>query len=620
MILKMRVSFFSFLISALVLVALRTESLGDNELSSEVTNTYLNIRSSDNIRWREWNEETLLLAKESQKLIVLSISHQENSLTRSMGKESFANETIVELINDQFIAIAVDKNTLPQVAAFYAAYVRSTKQITGWPLTLFLTPDLLPIEGGGYYPAADEWGNKGLSTVLLALTKQWESNPEEVAQRAARELEQLNKTYGPSAELTQSYTTVFIQKKVGNLQSEFDPVYGGFGLAPKSLPFLQLQLIKEAQERLKLSDDIYSKISNFTSRRILEGAVHDPIGGGFFSESIEDSWSIPLFEKSVSIQYDAVNYLSGLPEYNNYSSGILQLLLNEFFLSNGLYTEIISGFTAEQQLSEDAVDGYHYSWSFEELKNLLSPEELSEFVKAYSILEEGNLNSEQDFAGSFNGRNILRSNAAYENENPELLQSALGKIRIAFSERGALLKEPTVSLQANAAVLFCLAQSSEFSDHAVRLEQAMWHRFFNPDEDLLFASETGQASSLGYALFIQGLLAMGDDSAENEYNLKAKQLQLILDRQFLSDTGLYFIANKTNTQLPLNLYALSEGEFGSANSVTISNLRRLAELSESSLEKSQYTTIPKSLPKHFQYQSGNYPHLLLQCLISEQAN
>jgi len=207
---------------------------------------YAEARQGDLVDWQVWSGESREEWMQGDRPILFSISHTLNGLSYAMGRESFGNEEIARVVNERFAAVAVDKNREPALAEFFRVALSYQKKVDGWPLTALATPQLAVIEGGGYYPPTDSWGNQGLATVVGAISEQWEQDEESARLKAQDRLERVSRAYGPGMKPAVSYEPQLLGVAIGNLSSQFDYTFGGFSLAPKRPAFAKIELLELA--------------------------------------------------------------------------------------------------------------------------------------------------------------------------------------------------------------------------------------------------------------------------------------------------------------------------------------------------------------------------------------
>lgn len=569
---------------------------------------FVKMHRGDSVQWHPWNSGTYDKFKASDKPGLMSISHELNGLSVAMGKESFQNEEIAKQINDEFFPILIDKNEHPQLAEFFALYVWNTKQISGWPLTVFVTPDLKPIDGGGYYPPTDSWGSQGLSSVVNSVADQWKNNREVLSIKADENLEELERYYGTDSEPSISFNPGLLDLAIENLGFQYDANYGGFSLAPKSVSFTYLRLIDRVHEKNGVLPDQVIEMKSKTLSALLGSSVRDYIGGGFFSAATEETWTIPDFRKSALVQADAIEYLSQYPEYEAVVEETAQSLVDEFQTPQGFYSEII---VPRIESSEKSVA---YTWTFDEVSQILSSKELAAFVERFGVTAEGNVSEELDVTGVFKGRNILKQVSG--GPQSASLGSAVQKLKSERQDQTPLLLEEVSSVITNLIVASALYQAGGgHRAEAERLLFQIWETYWDDDSKRLYSSTQNsivsetEASSKGYALLASTLLDFGKTD-------EAKAVQSVLFDRFSTGGGLVVCGTVEKPILPARLNSFLETDAGSANAIVVENLRRLSELDSGGASSDTIKSMLSHLPEEVSYAPEQFPHLLLSALAT----
>src|SRR5438128_1178902 len=273
---------------------------------------YLLQHAHNPVDWYPWGDEAFDKAKKENKPIFLSVGYSTCHWCHVMEHESFENEEIAKLMNDNFVSIKVDREERPDVDQIYMTFVQATTGGGGWPMNVFLTPDLKPFFGGTYFPPEDKWGQPGLTKALTKIAEAWKSDRQHIVASSDKILGQLRSAIAVSAGAEQVSDSV-ARKAYDEFASAFDDKLGGFGGAPKFTRPATLNVLfdfygsnpdsKEGKHALDMSI--------FTLRKMAEGGIHDHIGGGFHRYSTDQFWQVPHFEKML---YDeaqlAIAYLT----------------------------------------------------------------------------------------------------------------------------------------------------------------------------------------------------------------------------------------------------------------------------------------------------------------------
>src|SRR3989440_2455473 len=211
-----------------------------------------------------------------------------------MEHESFENEEIARLMNENFINIKVDREERPDLDQIYMTAVQMMTGQGGWPMTMFLTPQGVPFYGGTYFPPADRYNMPGFSRVLLSVAEAYRSQAERVANTATSMLGELRRI-GLAEESRDLVTPEILESAYRRIAKNYDAVNGGFGSAPKFPPAMTLEFFLHMYYRTRTEDTL--EMVKHTARKMAEGGMYDQLGGGFHRYSVDAKWLVPHFEK-----------------------------------------------------------------------------------------------------------------------------------------------------------------------------------------------------------------------------------------------------------------------------------------------------------------------------------
>lgn len=368
---------------------------------------YLLQHAHNPVDWLPWGEAAFAKARAENKPIFLSIGYSTCHWCHVMERESFENEEIARFLNQHFVPVKLDREERPDVDRVYMTFVQATTGGGGWPLSVWLTPDLRPFYGGTYFPPETRWGRPGFLQVIEQIAAAWQAKREKIIESSRRIEEEIQSALSfsfsgnfPAASAAEAACQSF--------RRSFDPRYGGFGAAPKFprpsvLQFLhRYHKIHQDQEALRMSVE--------TLRAMRAGGMYDHLGGGFHRYSVDERWFVPHFEKMLYDQaqlasaYIEAFQITGEEEFSATAREILDYVLRDMTHPEGAF------YSAEDADSEDPSspghkrEGAFYLWSWQELHGLLGPR-AERFAEAYGCLPGGNVH--HDPHGEFEGRNIL---------------------------------------------------------------------------------------------------------------------------------------------------------------------------------------------------------------------
>ena len=587
-----------------------------NRLAHEKS-PYLLQHADNPVNWYPWGEEAFALARALQKPIFLSIGYSTCHWCHVMARESFENAAIATLLNDSFVAIKVDREERPDVDHVYMTYVQAATGAGGWPLNVWLTPELKPFYGGTYFPPEDRPGRHGLGTVLNALAHGWSADREQLVAEGDRVLALLEEQVvgrggvaavheeaGSSRRAAEAFGCAFHY-----FRQTFDQAEGGFGRAPKfpraaCLNFLfrvaaiKGQATEEGREALAMAE--------LTLRKMAQGGIHDQVGGGFHRYSVDGEWFVPHFEKMLYDQAQiAICYLeafqaSGHPAYTWIARDALGYVLRDLAGPQGGF------FSAEDadSLSGDGrgahAEGAFYLWTQVELRSVLGVD--ADLVMAFFNVEAaGNVSPEHDPQGEFRGQNLLRQKqslavvalqcgltTAVANER---IVASLKKLHAVRDQRTHPHLDDKIVTAWNGLAISALARTSqvmaasEFLDAAVRTAGFLEREMYDDQRGVLFRSfrfgrGKVEAFAEDYAFLVQGLIDLYEATFDHHWLQWALRLQQTMDALFWDPAdGGYFNSVSDDGRLVLRLKEDYDGAEPAASSVAAMNLARLAPVS-----------------------------------------
>jgi uncharacterized protein len=389
-----------------------TMPIDQNRLAGS-SSPYL-IQHKDNpVHWQPWDDAALAAAKELNRPILLSIGYATCHWCHVMARECFEDPRIASQMNADFVCIKVDREQRPDLDAIYQGAVQALAGHGGWPLTVFLTPDLEPFYAGTYFPPTDRYELPAFPHLLTALTHAWTAGQHGIRQNAEKLTEAIRDRHvaEPASELPPP-------EPVGALamwMHEYDAEHGGFGPVPKfpQPPVLSMILdLALLTGRAKALDAIHHTLAAMAA-----GGIFDQIGGGFHRYSTDAEWLVPHFEKML---YDNAQMLGlyARAQLSRPHPVYLRVIRDTVsWLREEMRDPDTGLFYAAQDADADHQEGVFHTWTLDELKQVLSPEDLELFAHSYGISEDGN----------FEGRNIPHRQAGDEPGTDEQRLAAIRK-------------------------------------------------------------------------------------------------------------------------------------------------------------------------------------------------
>ncbi len=556
-----------------------------NRLAGE-TSPYLLQHAHNPVDWYPWGEEALARSRTENKPILLSIGYSACHWCHVMERESFEDEEIARLMNEHFVNIKVDREERPDLDQVYMNAVQMMTGHGGWPMTVFLTPDLVPFYGGTYFPPADRHNLPGFPRVLLAIADTYRQDPAGVAETAANihaELQRMSATRESDAPLN----VAVLDTATRGIARTYDPHFGGFGGAPKFPAAQTLEFLLRTHQRT--GDAATLEMITHTCRRMAEGGMYDQLGGGFHRYATDARWLVPHFEKmlydnaQLARLYLHVFQATGDEFFRRIAEETLDYVAREM-------TDASGGFYSTQDADSEGVEGKFFVWSARELIELLGREDAALMSAYYGVSEEGN----------FEGENILHVQRPAEvvareaNVSVAELSAAIARgRRVLFDVRERRVKpgrDEKVLTAWNGMMLAAFAEASvvfertDYRDIAERNGEFILTSL-RRDGALLHVYKDGQAKQQGflddYACAAQGLLALYEATGTTRWLEAALALVAEMNTEFWDDAeGGFFYTARSGERLIVRQKDFFDNATPSGNSVAAEVLLRLAVLTE----------------------------------------
>ena len=586
-----------------------------NRLISEKS-PYLLQHAHNPVDWPAWNPETFAKARAEDKPIFLSIGYSTCHWCHVMERESFENERIARLINEHFIPVKVDREERPDVDRVYMTFVQATTGSGGWPMSVWLTPELQPFAGGTYFPPEDRYGRPGFSTVLSKLAEVWSEDRDRVidqGQKITAMLRDYAMPHGGGGELDES-----VARDASHQASEmFDEELGGFGGAPKfprpvMLDFLLAYFRREpaSAEGQRAREMVFH-----TLRAMAVGGVHDHLGGGFHRYSVDRYWHVPHYEKMLYDQAQlAVSYvqawqINGEELFAATARDILDYVLRDMtgpeggFFSAEDADSLVTGGTEKRE-------GAFYVWSKAEIDEALGAD-AALFNRVYGVEAAGNSPEGSDPHGELTGLNTLIRRCSDDRAAEEfglaldVARATLARSRARLMElRGARPRphlDDKILAAWNGLMISAFARAGMALDDDGYIAAARKAAEFVKDRmfangRLLRSYREGpgpEGFAEDYAAMAGGALDLYEATGEIAWLQWGAELQGTLDELFLDrENGGYFSAREGDASIVVRMKEDHDGAEPAASSIAARNVLRLARmLDDAGLEASGVRTI-----------------------------
>jgi uncharacterized protein len=551
------------------------------------TSPYLRQHAYNPVAWYPWGEAALQEARKLDRPIFLSIGYAACHWCHVMERESFEDSEVAALLNASFISIKVDREERPDLDQIYMTAVQIMTRHGGWPMSVFLTPSLQPFYGGTYFPPTDRHGLPSFGRVLAAVADAWKNRRAELESQAKDLTGHVHASMQVEAQAGE-LDEGLLRRAGDYLRRAYDPMYGGFGQAPKFPHPMDLRLLLRLARRF--DDEGALQMATATLDHMARGGMYDQLGGGFHRYSTDARWLAPHFEKMLydnallSVTYLEAFQVTGNPFYREVVDETLAYVAREMISPQG-------AFFSTQDADSEGVEGKFFVWSRAEIDALLGPEEAELFRGVYDVSAEGN----------WEGHNILNRNRSDEQE-AALLNMDVAELRRRlrasrqklFERREQRIKpglDDKILTSWNALMISAFAQAGRLLDNADHVARAvaaadyLLHRMRMADGRLFRTSLPGDGQPRlngyleDYAYLIDALVSLYEATFEPRWIDAANQLtEVLFDQCWDEQDGGFFYTGKAHEQLIARGKDPHDNATPSGNAVAATALLRLGAL------------------------------------------
>jgi uncharacterized protein YyaL (SSP411 family) len=580
-----------------------TKEKHTNRLIKE-TSPYLLQHAHNPVDWHPWGDEALERARKEDKPILLSIGYSACHWCHVMERECFENEEIARLMNENFVNIKVDREERPDLDAIYMDALQAMSGGGGWPMTVFLTPQGKPFYGGTYFPPEERHGMMGFPRVLQTLAQAYKtrkSDLESAAEEVIAHLNQAAKVPGGVEPLHDG----MLDSAYIVVKAAFDSQNAGFGSAPK---FPQPMVLEFLLRYYHCCNEKHALLMvERTLERMASGGIYDQIGGGFHRYSVDSRWLVPHFEKmlydnaQLSRLYLHAYQATGNRLYRRIAQETLDYVLREM-------TDKEGGFYSTQDADSEGVEGKYFTWTPEEVKEVLGEDDGELVSRYFGITEQGN----------FEGENVLSQVIEIEKLaeevglTPEELEASIDLAKVSLLQRRAQRVPPhrdeKVLANWNGLMLAGLAEAAAVLNREEYLEAAISNATFlmqalREGKLLKHSYKDGQARGDGYlqdyALLCEGLLSLYEATFQERWLKAAVDLgDAIVDRFWDETQGFFYDTAYDQETLIVRPRNIFDNVLPSGSSAAAFVLIRLAKLTNNN-EYERLATVAMSSMQGF---------------------
>jgi hypothetical protein len=534
------------------------------------TSPYLLQHAYNPVDWYPWGEEAFARARRENKPIFLSIGYSTCHWCHVMEHESFENDDVAAVMNKYFVCIKVDREERPDIDRIYMTAVQATTGSGGWPMSVWLTPDLKPFFCGTYFPPDARYGRPGFKELLLRLHDVWEGNHDGVVAQAGKIAETIDQyaTIGGGGSTNGPPNDAPLQLGFEQFRGSYDDVNGGFGGAPKFPRPVSLNFLFRYFAR---TNEVAARdMALHTLRAMGEGGMFDQLGGGFHRYSVDDHWLVSHFEKMLYDQAQLVSsYIDAYqitrdPFYADIARRTCDYVLRDMTSPDG-------GFYSAEDADSEGVEGRFYVWKRDEIEKALG-DRADAFCHAYDVTTDGNWE---------HGLNVLQV------ASPETAKLASERATL-FAVREKRIRphrDEKVLTAWNGLMISALARAAQALDepkYREAAERAARYIMTNRLKDgKLTRTATGRAMVEDYAFLGNGLVDLYEADFDPQWLVTATTLADTMLTQFYdAKDGGFFQTDGRDASVIVRTKEDYDGAEPSGNSMAVLLLLRLAQFTD----------------------------------------
>jgi hypothetical protein len=558
-----------------------------NRLANE-TSLYLRQHAGNPVDWYPWGPEALARARELDRPIFLSVGYSACHWCHVMEHECFEDPDIAAYLNEHFVSVKVDREERPDVDQIYmTAHQLLTREGGGWPLSVFLSPDLTPFYAGTYFPPDDRYAphRPSFPKLLRAVADAWQTKRDHLA-HVGRQLAEHLQGMGDQEAGEGDLSPDLLRGALTASKLTFDWTHGGFGRAPKFPHALELRLLLRLGKRFNLHEA--TEMVRLALEKMARGGVYDQVGGGFHRYSVDAHWLVPHFEKMLYDNallppaYVEAFQVTGDPFFKHVASETLDYVLREM-------TSPAGAFYSTQDADSEGEEGKFYVWSEKEIEAILG-DELAPLAKSvFEVTEHGN----------FEGHNILFRSKTDEQDarlhglSLEAFREKLGKIKCKlYGERSKRVwpgRDEKILTAWNGLMVAAFAQAGavfgvpRYVEAAARAADFLLTRMRDAGGRLYRTAGADQPAKLAgyledYAYTADALVTLYEATFDPRWVKAAAELADVMLARFADGKGGFFYTADDHERLIARTKDLHDGSVPSGNAVAVTALLRLAAL------------------------------------------
>jgi uncharacterized protein YyaL (SSP411 family) len=594
--------------------------MATNRLAQEKS-PYLLQHAHNPVDWYPWGEEAFIRARDEGKPIFLSVGYSTCHWCHVMERESFENDETAKLLNGYFVSIKVDREERPDIDAIYMSALQAMVGSGGWPMSIFLTPDLKPFFAGTYFPPFPAHGRPSFPQLLTRIHELWQSDRAALVESA----DHITDAIRPADHVREAegrLSDEVLRGAIGTtyqyFERSFDRAEGGFGGAPKFPRPVQFDFLLNYYSAYK--EERACEMALYTLRKMAMGGMHDHLGGGFHRYSVDRFWRVSHFEKMLYDQAQLVHsYLDAYQlKHDEFEAGVARSTI-EYVLRDLTHSE--GGFFSAEDADSEGEEGKFYVWTLDVLETILGKEEAELSAFRYGVTAEGNFE---------HGKNVLYLAHPLDevairfgislDECKRRLGESCNKLIATRNERVRPSLDDKVLTSWNGLMLGAIARAGDvlqeprYLEVATKAGEFVWKNLRRADL-LLRTWRNGDAGIPAflddYAFLIKGYLELYEATFEAVWLERAIQLQKEQDRDLYDSSSAGYFMSREAPDVLVRSKSDYDGAEPSGNSISVLNLLKLAILTEND----SYRQRAEETLHYFALKIQGYPYAMPEMMV-----
>ncbi len=586
-----------------------------NRLAGEKS-PYLLQHAENPVEWYPWGEEAFLKASSEDKPIFLSIGYATCHWCHVMEHESFEDEEVAGLLNRSYVPIKVDREERPDIDQVYMTVCQATTGGGGWPLSIFMRPDRKPFFAGTYFPKRSRMGMPGLMEIAGKIAELWADGREQldrISEEITRAIEpkrpeHVNQLPGPE----------LMERTGRELARSFDPVWGGFGGAPKFPNPHNLNFLMRWHNRNPGSNAFKMVEKTLFSMRF--GGIFDQIGFGFHRYSVDEKWLVPHFEKMLydqallALSFTDAFLATGEERYAKVVREIFEYVTREMQSPEG-------GFYCAQDADSEGIEGIFFTWTPAQVTDVIGKDAGDIFCRAYGITPDGNFEEGMSIPHIEKPFEYLAGDLSMSlPELEKILEDGRKKLLEVREKRVHPLKDDKILVAWNGLMMAALARGAQalgemsYARAAAGAADFILQKMQTPNGRLYRRYRQGELANPGYAddyaFLIWGLLDLYETTFDVKYLAEAARLQEDMTGIFGDPDGGFYYTGNDSEEMILREKAIYDAALPSSNSVAALNLLRLGRMTGNPGFEKQADLLMRSFSKQVAVLPVAFTHFL----------